>query len=55
MFNEIIVLIIGVHEMVLLGFINNKEPKEIVGNSMVFFILFMIFVCILISALDFLT
>lgn len=55
MFNEIIVLIIGIHEMVLLGFINNKEAKDIVGNSMITFMLLMLLVCILISAIDFLT
>lgn len=40
--------------MVLLGFIDDKDAKEIVGNSMVAFILFMLLVCILIAAYDFL-
>jgi hypothetical protein len=40
--------------MVLLGFINDKDAKEIVGNSMVIFITFMILVCMLIASYDFL-
>lgn len=40
--------------MVLLGFINDKDAKEIVGNSMVIFISFMILVCMLIASYDFL-
>ena len=41
-FNEIIVWIIGVHECILLGFVDDFELKEKVGDSMVLFILLML-------------
>jgi len=53
-FNEVIVLSIGIHEIVLLGFIDDYNAKEIVGNSMVFFILLMLFLNFIVVSKDFL-
>jgi hypothetical protein len=41
-FNETIVLIIGIHEIVLLGFVDDFDVKVLVGDSMVFTILLML-------------
>lgn len=52
-FNEFFVLIIGVHEIVLLGFVDEFIAKEIVGDSMVFCIMFMLSINAFIVARDF--
>ena len=41
-FNEIIVWVIGVHECILLGFVDDFKMKEMVGDSVVFFALLML-------------
>lgn len=41
MFNEYLILIIGLHELVLLGFVDGYHAKQSVGSMMIFFILFL--------------
>jgi hypothetical protein len=52
-FNESVVLIIGIHEIVLLGFVDSFDAKVYVGDSMVFVILFMLAMNFYIVARDF--
>jgi len=41
MFNEYMILIVGLHELVLLGFVDGYHAKQSVGSMMIFFILFL--------------
>lgn len=41
MFNEYMIFIISLHELVLLGFIDGYHAKQSVGSMMIFFILFL--------------
>jgi hypothetical protein len=54
-FNETIVLLIGIHEIVLLGFVDAYDMKVYVGDSMVFTILLMLAINFYVVARDFLT
>lgn len=52
-FNEYVVFLIGLHELVLLGFIDDFTAKRAVGDSMVFCILFMLLLNVIIVFRDF--
>ena len=54
MFNEYMILIIGLLELVILGFIDGFFAKQTVGNLMLFFILFMIGFNFAVAGTDFL-
>lgn len=40
MFNEMMLFILALHESILLGFIDKYDAKQIVGNMMIFFVMF---------------
>jgi hypothetical protein len=48
-FNEQMLFIIGLHELVLLGLIDGYKSKQLVGNMMIFFIMLTIGINVIVA------